>query len=435
MKFRVYPKWATFIHNPIQQHHRSLFTSSFNKTARASINGGTNGSEGSPFILPGATVATILMLGALHARRLYQDRKLQDARESGIELEFSPDAQASFYRLLPLRTISRIWGFATSVEYPSWLRPYVYKAWARAFHSNLEEVALPLDQYASLRDFFTRSLKEGSRPIDPDQHSLVSPVDGTILRVGELKSGAMIEQIKGASYSAAALLGASSFLTIGQDKVYGENTELENTTDEASKKSWWRVSLAYPKVRDPIPVRPMKGVFYCVIYLQPGDYHRVHSPVDWRVSIRRHFPGKLLPVYERARRTIKNLYVENERVVLEGQWEEGFMALAAIGATNIGSIQLFIEPELKTNRPQKLLHSELPSERAYDHEGVGVELKKGEEVAAFNMGSTIVLVFQAPVSKSSEDNTSSEFKFCVNRGDRICMGEALGRWHGSSSSA
>ncbi|KAL0395127.1 UNVERIFIED_CONTAM: Phosphatidylserine decarboxylase proenzyme 1, mitochondrial [Sesamum latifolium] len=108
----------------------------------------------------------------------------------------------------------------------------------------------------------------------------------------------------------------------------------------------------------------------------------------------------------------------------------GYMAMAAIGATNIGSIELFIEPTLRTNNPQKkLLQSEPPEERVYEPEGTGVLLKKGDEIAAFNMGSTVVLVFQAPISESSaHQGSSSEFRFCIKRGDRIRMGEALGRW-------
>lgn len=39
---------------------------------------------------------------------------------------------------------------------------------------------------------------------------------------------------------------------------------------------------------------PVKGLFYCVIYLKPGDYHRIHSPVDWQVLVRRHFSGSCL---------------------------------------------------------------------------------------------------------------------------------------------
>lgn len=40
--------------------------------------------------------------------------------------------------------------------------------------SDLEEAALPLDGYASLRDFFVRTLKDGCRPIDPDPQCLVT---------------------------------------------------------------------------------------------------------------------------------------------------------------------------------------------------------------------------------------------------------------------
>ncbi|KAJ4956118.1 hypothetical protein NE237_012901 [Protea cynaroides] len=437
MRFRVPPKWPVSLAHLHHRHPlsgRLCFASSArNFQSRASVNGGTGSSEGSSFLVPGATVATIVMLGILHARRLYDDKKVEEAKEKGTEFEFSPDFKATFLRMLPLRSISRFWGFMMSLEIPVFFRPHIYKAWARAFHSNLEEIALPLDEYASLREFFVRSLKEGSRPIDPDPHCLVSPVDGTILRFGELReSRAMIEQVKGFSYSAISLLGANSFLPmIVQEDMHGESIEQKSDTKDTSKKSWWRISLASPKMWNPAAARPVKGLFYCVIYLKPGDYHRVHSPIDWNVFIRRHFSGRLFPSNERATRTIRNLYVENERVVLEGQWAEGYMAIAAIGATNIGSIELFIEPELQTNRPKKgLLHSEPPDERIYKPEGVGVMLRKGEEMAAFNMGSTVVLVFQAPASKSHHENgSSSEFKFCVNRGDKIHVGEALGRWN------
>lgn len=386
--------------------------------------------ERNPLVVPGATVATILMLGALHARRMYNDKKIEAAKEIGVELELQPDVKAKFLNMLPLRSISRFWGSLTSTELPVWLRPYAHRAWARAFHSNLEEVALPLDQYASLKDFFVRSLKEGSRPIDSDPHSLISPVDGTIMRVGELKEGVLIEQVKGFSYSVSSLLGSGSFFPLIAAKEASEDSSLQekNLRDEGTK-SWWRISLASPKLRESSSSRPITGLFYCVIYLGPGDYHRVHSPVDWNVLLRRHFSGRLYPVNERATRTIKNLYVENERVVLEGRWQEGYMAIAAIGATNIGSIKLFIEPDLRTNQPRKkLLQSEAPEERVYEPEGTGLSIKKGEEVAVFNMGSTVVLVFQAPALKKQEDEASlSEFRFCVDKGDKIRMGEALGR--------
>lgn len=53
------------------------------------------------------------------------------------------------------------------------------------------------------------------------------------------------------------------------------------------------------------------------------------------------------------------------------------------------------------------------------------------QVGVFNMGSTVVLVFEAPALKKHDKQSSSasEFRFCVEKGDKIRMGEALGRWH------
>lgn len=178
MKYRVSHRFPVLPHHTRPLNHARYFTSFAKKfqtsQPRASINGGDGNSQGSSFIVPGATVATILMLGVLHARRLYDDKKTEEKKEKGIESEFQPDVKATFLRLLPLRSISRCWGYLASMEIPVWLRPHIYKAWARAFHSNLEEAALPLDKYASLRDFFVRTLKEGSRPIDADPQCLVT---------------------------------------------------------------------------------------------------------------------------------------------------------------------------------------------------------------------------------------------------------------------
>lgn len=82
-------------------------------------------------------------------------------------------------------------------------------------------------------------------------------MDGTVLRFGELKgAGAMIEQVKGFSYSVSSLLGTSSFLPmIAEEDVQEERRELESTSKEKNKKSWWRVSLVSPKVWNPMSAR------------------------------------------------------------------------------------------------------------------------------------------------------------------------------------
>lgn len=98
--------------------------------------------------------------------------------------------------MLPLRFISRRWGEITSVELPHWLRPYVYSGWARAFHSNLDEASRPIEEYPSLRAFFTRKLKDGARPLAIGPTNLISPVDGVVIGYGQVKGpDSMIEQV------------------------------------------------------------------------------------------------------------------------------------------------------------------------------------------------------------------------------------------------
>ena len=82
-------------------------------------------------------------------------------------------------------------------------------------------------------------------------------MDGIVLRFGEIKgAGAMIEQVKGFSYSVFSLLGASSFLpTIAKGDMHEESSEPENACGEKSRKSWWSISLASPKVWNSVTAR------------------------------------------------------------------------------------------------------------------------------------------------------------------------------------
>lgn len=120
------------------------------------------------------------------------------------------------------------------------------------------------------------------------------------------------------------------------------------------------------------------------MYLAPGDYHRIHDPTDWKIFERRHFAGNLFSVNSFAARLIPSLFVENERVALLGSWKFGFFSMTAVGATNVGSITLCMEPEFRTNIKA---HDEVFSRnvayiRKYERP---IQALRGQERAAFKV--------------------------------------------------
>lgn len=105
-----------------------------------------------------------------------------------------------------------------------------------------------------------------------------SPCDGTVLHCG-LVRGSTLEQVKGVTYSLEGFLGPP-------------NEDLYNSKDQGPSFDGKDVDLDYGRhlLTDSVNNR----LFQCIIYLAPGDYHRFHSPANWIVSARRHFPGKRL---------------------------------------------------------------------------------------------------------------------------------------------
>ena len=110
-------------------------------------------------------------------------------------------------------------------------------------------------------------------------HTLqVSPSDGKVLHFGKIEPSGKIEQVKGVTYNVEKFLGADF------QKQTSETLRLNSRdTHDVLEKS----------------ETDGKSFYHIVLYLGPGDYHHFHSPTNWDVAIRRHFPGIYFapPVY------------------------------------------------------------------------------------------------------------------------------------------
>lgn len=170
--------------------------------------------------------------------------------------------------------------------------------------------------------------------------------------------------------------------------------------------------------------RPGNQLYFCVIYLAPGDYHRFHSPTSWVVEARRHIAGELYSVSPYVAQRLPNLFLLNERVALLGRWRHGFFGMVPVGATNVGSIRINFDRDLRTNVERGAAARGSVAAATYETASRvlgGQPLGRGEEMGGFLLGSTIVLVFEAPRG----------FAFGVRAGERVRVGEALGALGGA----
>lgn len=294
------------------------------------------------------------VIGAVELRRRWK----QESEEPG---------SVRLYKALPLRTLSKGWGKVNDFELPQWSRPFLLGAYVRAFGCNMGEAEEEdLKQYRNLGELFRRRLKPCARPVC-DKAKIVSPCDGKLLYSGRV-DGNSFQAIKGVNYSLSDFLG-------------------------------------------PSPDAPLQDLHCCILYLAPGDYHRFHAPVDLSLSRRLHFDGLLLSVSPSAVKRVPNLFSVNERVVYHGSWEEGFFSMTAVGATNVGSIKIGFDRDLLTNIKKKDMSPE-PKELVFPSQ---VKMSRGDYFGEFNLGSTIVLIFQS----------KGDVNFEVKHGEVVKMGQAL----------
>ena len=245
--------------------------------------------------------------------------------------------------LLPQHTLSRLMCWLTRCE-TVWFKNLFIRFIIAKYQVNMSEaVEQSPDAYPSFNAFFTRSLRDGVRPIEGEEKTIISPVDGAISQLGQVNAGQLI-QAKGRQYSLLELLGGDEALA----------TEFED------------------------------GQF-ATIYLSPRDYHRIHMPLTGTLRQMTYVPGKLFSVSPRTARTVPNLFSRNERLITVFNTDDGPMIMVLVGAIFVGSMETVWQGQITPPYGKEIQQWDYQSDAT-------IKLQKDEEMGRFNMGSTVVLL-------------------------------------------
>lgn len=263
--------------------------------------------------------------------------KKQPKQEHPIIEEAPFDLWQFLQRWAPNRIISRVTGWFARRRLPRFIRGFVLEKFVNYTGINMSEADKPLLEYKSVDALFTRRLKPGLRPI---QAGWIHPCDGTLTANGRILNN-QVFQVKGWNYTLTKLLGEQHY-------------------------------------------KYEKG-YFLTYYLCPRDYHRVHSPVSGDIESIRHLQGQLWPVNKFGVDRIPELFCLNERVVLNYNTAFGDVAMIMVGATNVGDIEIFADPGINTNLPWG-------AEPYFNRFDTPVKVKAGDEIGAFHLGSTVIVV-------------------------------------------
>jgi phosphatidylserine decarboxylase len=252
--------------------------------------------------------------------------------------------------LLPHRLLSS-WAYGLARSRAPWIRDRLVDTVIRKFGVDMSEAADPNPRhYETFNAFFTRALRDGARPFDPDPRTLLLPADGKISQAGPIRAG-RIFQAKGHDYTAAELLGSEAMAA------------------------------------------PYRDGSFVNIYLSPRDYHRVHMPWTGELMETLHVPGRLFTVAPWGVRAIPRLFARNERLVCHFQTDFGPMCQVMVGALLVSGV------ESVWNGEEIPPYAHEPVRR--DWRGHNVVLQRGAEMARFNYGSTVITLFPPGVSIES----------------------------------
>lgn len=271
------------------------------------------------------------------------------------------------FRGIPKSFISRFFGIIALIPLPAPMMSKITDWYVKKYGVNLSEAVIPVNGFRNLNQFFTRELKPGIRKISKGKNDIVATTDSRVDQFGKLKKDTII-QAKGVAYSV-------------KDLIPSEMAE-----------------------------KFIDGHFI-TLYLSPGDYHRIHTPVTGEITGFFNIPGKLFTVQEFMVKGLKGLFAVNERLITYISTTKGHVAVCKIGAINVGKISLSYHKAV-TNRLFRRRNE------FFYEAGRCPAVKKGDEIAAFNLGSTVIILFEKGMVKFER----------LRAGQKVRVGEKIGEF-------
>ena len=265
-------------------------------------------------------------------------------------------------QLVPQQQLSKVAGRLAASRHPYVKRTFI-RGFAKAYNISLDEYERQsLNAYESFNDFFTRELKEDARTIDTTANGIVSPADGIISQLGQIKDHKML-QAKGRHYDVGQLLADS------EDGSYFADGS------------------------------------FATIYLAPSNYHRVHMPFTGTLTKTRYVPGTLFSVNNTTAANVPDLFARNERLVCLFDTKYGKAAVVMVGAMIVAGIE--------TVATGKITHTDDIQEADHD-----MQFAAGEELGRFYLGSTAIVVLPKAAKADWLDS--------MNANSVVQMGQLLG---------
>lgn len=284
---------------------------------------------------------------------------------------YAQRAKIAFQYMMPQLYLTQAAGWLAERKWGA-ITHFIINVFAKKYQVNLAEAEkTKASDYVSFNEFFIRPLKENARPINQDPQALCLPADGRVSELGKIEEDQLL-QAKGHQFSLETLLA--------------------NDINLADK---------------------FKNGNFITTYLSPRDYHRVHMPCDATLRKMIYVPGELFSVNPFLAEHVPNLFARNERVICEFETAFGPMVQILVGATITASMSTVWAGVINPPRAKEVT--------VYEYLTIGetaVHLKKGQEMGAFRLGSTVINLFP---------KGAVELEDYLKAGEPTKMGERLGK--------